>query len=78
MTWKMLCLVRFEALPTNLKMKEPKPDCACVSHDARECARIRDRREIDPDYLPNGTWPHRACECECHAEERDDNWEDGW
>jgi hypothetical protein len=38
--------------------------CACVSHDAHECARIRDG--IDPD---DEHFMSRECECCCHHDE---------
>lgn len=43
-------------------------NCACVSHDATDCAWIRDGRPSrdDPHNFP------RKCECVCHDEDRDD------
>jgi hypothetical protein len=48
----------------------PLPDCACVHHDAHECARIRDTRH-DDDF---DDVHRRACECSCHKD--DDYYED--
>lgn len=42
--------------------------CACVHHDAHECARIRDGRH-QPDERE---YERRACECECHAKDVDE------
>ena len=44
--------------------------CACVHHDAHECARIRDHRGNMPDPFSEDT-PNdrRACECSCHEKE---------
>lgn len=48
------------------------PDCACVSMDAYECARIRDR--VDSGFDENDDDQHRrACECPCHDQEEDDD-----
>jgi hypothetical protein len=44
------------------------PGCACVSHDAIDCARIRD--DLDTD---DPRWDRRKCECECHARADDDD-----
>lgn len=42
--------------------------CACVSMDAHECARIRDRRNDDPfEEEPE----QRKCECVCHHEDNE-------
>ena len=46
--------------------------CACVHHDAHECARIRDSRygfHSDPDQSVEVL--RRACECSCHEKEID-------
>lgn len=54
-------------------MSEPiqKPMCACAHRDARECAKIRDRRNVECE---SSIWP-RECECACHSEYDD---EDEW
>jgi len=48
--------------------EEDKKQCACVHHDARECARIRDREHAS----------NRRCECVCHKEHEEDEkfWEE--
>lgn len=44
------------------------PGCACVSHDAMDCARIRDGFDTDDEH-----WDHRKCECVCHCRSDDDD-----
>jgi len=57
---------------------EAKPElipCACVHHDAYECARIRDRIDDAPDPFddPNPRdQERRACECCCHEKDQDE------
>lgn len=60
----------------NADQSNPQPNlipCACVHHDARECARIRDRRldDIDHESPDHG----RLCECSCHKD-YDDMYDD--
>jgi hypothetical protein len=43
--------------------------CACVHHDAYECARIRDGRHAKDEH----EYHRRACECCCHKDEDNDD-----
>lgn len=45
----------------------PIANCACVNHDAWECAWIRDGRRARDDH------DRRKCECVCHYDDRDDD-----
>jgi hypothetical protein len=47
------------------------PPCACVHHDATDCARIRDGFDADDERYEGY---RRKCGCECH--ERDDDYDD--
>lgn len=49
---------------------QTKPTCACVHHDAYECARLRDRRSNG--YDEDNDYYKRACECCCHKDDDDE------
>ena len=46
--------------------------CACVATHADDCFRIRHNIDID-DYQRE---LHGECECACHDESNEDDWED--
>jgi hypothetical protein len=59
-------------------MSEPtlKPQdipCACVHSDGKECARIRDG--FEPDDRRYDYQQARTCECDCHKQSDDDDWD---
>jgi len=45
------------------------PQCACVSMDAHECARMRDRVSDPFGDAEDDDSHRRACECECHDDD---------
>jgi len=51
------------------QMPPPEPQCACVSMDAYECARLRDRRGVGFDDEWDDDGHRRVCECQCHDNE---------
>jgi hypothetical protein len=69
-TATLLRLLRLNWHLQQPKVQPVQPEsipCACVSHDATDCARIRDGLSTDdPRY------ERRKCECVCHSTDTDD------
>jgi hypothetical protein len=57
-----------KANPGSLERMVVPPGCACVNHDAVDCARIRDGFETDDEH-----YYRRRCECECHSRSDEDD-----
>lgn len=64
-----------EALMSGTMTTPATQACACVHHDAYECARIRDSRDMS-DYDDDDEPRKRACACFCHNEYENRNEED--
>jgi len=51
------------------ELRTSEEQCACVSHDALRCAQIRYCIDPDEDFIK------QKCECACHREYEDDEYD---